>query len=90
MTTADEGAAATVAVTAVDPWPEGAKIAACSDTTALEDAITLSMSFMAVATCLLWFISPGIKKKRLILTFVELRGLEQRSSSILGQGSYER
>ena len=67
MTTAVEGgAAATVAVTAGDPWPEGAKIAACSDTTALDDAITLSMSFMAVATCLLWFISPGIKKKRRI------------------------
>jgi len=58
VTTADEGAAATATVTAGDPWAEGAKIAACSDTTARDDAITLSMSFMAVATCLLWFISP--------------------------------
>lgn len=39
-----------------------AKMAACSDTTAREEATTLSMSLMAEATCklllLLWLLSP--------------------------------
>ena len=43
-----------------------AKMAACSDTTAREEATTLSMSLMADATCklllLLWLLSPKKEK----------------------------
>ena len=45
-----------------------AKMAACSDTTAREEATTLSMSLMAEATCklllLLWLLSPKREKWR--------------------------